>query len=629
MKKDVLFRYIFGLIRSEVLVIILLLVLSPGFVNAATVSWNGGPGNWSDASKWSTGLVPQIGEHVIINALQSSVTLDQSTHTINSILIGINDSLIINSNTTLSIEGVEDPSNSVHSAIEIHGVLLNHGNISISSFIGGDGISIFFGGKFCHLGSAVISFIDDGSAIRNIGILDITGYLNISDITIGHGILNVNNVMVNYGALISISNTSGMVSPNIFSKGIYNGGANTKFTNHGKIVIDQVMDSYGIDNFGSFDNFDTISISQCENGIAQSNHFQNYPGGIILIDRCDIGMKCGYGEMYNQGEITINQCTTKFIITTGGRLINDHLITLTQGAARGIENQDTIINTGAIYISKLSAIHNHGLTNNHADAYFLNNGLLQVADVETGHGLDLNYGHFHNEYIGIVKVSGIQSGLPLDVSLGVLFDNQGTLDISLSTVTDIDGNEYETVTIDNQQWMAENLRTAHYRNGTPIPEIMDESMWMNTISGAFCWYLNDYSHELDYGKLYNWYAVNDANGLCPTGWHVPDENEWTTLADALGGEVVAGGKMKETGLDHWLTPNAGATNESDFTGRGGGFRSDLTGYFANKKSTGYWWTSTSVNTTKATQQVLNYSNAYLGSSATDKNLGYSIRCVRD
>jgi uncharacterized protein (TIGR02145 family) len=133
---------------------------------------------------------------------------------------------------------------------------------------------------------------------------------------------------------------------------------------------------------------------------------------------------------------------------------------------------------------------------------------------------------------------------------------------------DIDGNYYTTVKIGTQVWIAENLRTTKYSNGTPIPYIEDNKTWSGLTlgvvkTGAYCWYNNDSAkYKNIYGALYNWYAIIDSNGLCPDDWHVPTDGEWAILENYLGGNSVAGGKMKETGLEHWISPNKDATNES-------------------------------------------------------------------
>lgn len=190
------------------------------------------------------------------------------------------------------------------------------------------------------------------------------------------------------------------------------------------------------------------------------------------------------------------------------------------------------------------------------------------------------------------------------------------------TVTDIDGNVYKTVTIGTQVWMAENLKTTKYRNGDPIPNITDNTAWKKLNSGALCNFNNDANIGDKYGKLYNWYAVDDSRNIAPAGWHVPTDAEWTTLIDYLGGEKVAGGKLKEIGITHWNTPNTGATNETGFTALPGSYRSN-DGRFDDIGISGMWWT-----TDYALFRFMDYdSNAV--DSDKELMLGLSVRCVKN
>ena len=199
-------------------------------------------------------------------------------------------------------------------------------------------------------------------------------------------------------------------------------------------------------------------------------------------------------------------------------------------------------------------------------------------------------------------------------------------------VTDIDGNQYLTVTIGTQTWMRENLRTTRYRNGDPIPEVLLNSDWAALASGAWSWYAHDPEKDMPYGKLYNWYAVNDGRGLCPTGWHEPTDAEWTILTTYLGGEGVAGGRMKttgtiEAGTGYWSDPNTSATNESGFTGLPGGNR-NFNGPFFSLGLFGNWWSSTESGA-NAWYRYLFYLNDDVYRFNFDKRLGFSVRCLRD
>jgi len=203
-----------------------------------------------------------------------------------------------------------------------------------------------------------------------------------------------------------------------------------------------------------------------------------------------------------------------------------------------------------------------------------------------------------------------------------------------STVKDIDNNVYNVVTIGYQCWTKENLKVSRYRNGDVIPVIINDRIWESQTSGMRCWYANDsISFEEPYGNLYNWYAVDDARGLCPAGWHVPSDVEWTTLTDYLGGHTFAGGKMKSTGTSLWNGPNAGATNETLFTGHPGGSRYSR-GNFVDYRNHAFFFSSTGYG--RDAWFILLYAS-YASSgrtftwdgSVSFKSFGGSVRCLRD
>ena len=198
-------------------------------------------------------------------------------------------------------------------------------------------------------------------------------------------------------------------------------------------------------------------------------------------------------------------------------------------------------------------------------------------------------------------------------------------------ITDVEGNLYKTVYIGTQQWMAENLKVSKYSDGTTIPNIFDNTQWQNNTTGAWAYYNNDVANNAKYGKLYNWYAVspttNGNKNVCPTGWHVPTDAEWTILTDYLGGPSVAGGKMKEVGTTSWNSPNTDATNTSLFSALPGGYCDDFGNYYF-VGFTGYWWSSTGNNTGDAWFRLL-YDSAGDVSRNYGKNYGLSVRCLRD
>ena len=199
-------------------------------------------------------------------------------------------------------------------------------------------------------------------------------------------------------------------------------------------------------------------------------------------------------------------------------------------------------------------------------------------------------------------------------------------------ITDIEGNSYKTVYIGTQKWMGENLKTSKYNDGTTIPNITDNTQWQNNTTGAWAYYNNDAANNVKYGKLYNWYAVskttNGNKNVCPTGWHVPTDAEWTVLTDYLGGKNVAGGKLKEVGTTNWNSPNTEANNVSLFTGLPGGYRFFL-GSYGGIGNVGHWWSSSEGNTNNAWDRTLYGLNGSAGRGYDGKEYGFSVRCLRD
>ena len=197
-----------------------------------------------------------------------------------------------------------------------------------------------------------------------------------------------------------------------------------------------------------------------------------------------------------------------------------------------------------------------------------------------------------------------------------------------TTVIDVDGNVYQTVIIGTQEWLAENLKTTKFKNGTSIPLVTSNVEWSNLSTPAYCWYNNNQTtYGNTYGALYNWQTVATGN-LCPTGWHVPTDAEWTKLTDYLGGLNVAGGKLKETGTAHWHEPNNGATNESGFTALPGGLRYDNGDFFSIEYG-GNWWSSTQYSATNAWDRSVDFSVPAAGRFDDPNKWGLSIRCLKD
>jgi uncharacterized protein (TIGR02145 family) len=224
-------------------------------------------------------------------------------------------------------------------------------------------------------------------------------------------------------------------------------------------------------------------------------------------------------------------------------------------------------------------------------------------------------------------------------------DTSGITDLQTQTVKDIDGNVYNTVTIGTQVWMKENLKATKYNDGTAIQNIKVDSTWASLTTGAYCDYLNTPTYSATYGRLYNWYVIDNnaatkasSNGgkkVCPAGWHVPTDKEWAALKTYLGGDSLAGGKLKETGSAHWVDPNWGATNESGFTALPGGGRYYY-GAFSRLWDYGCWWSTTEFfltpnekNAELAFFSNITYADVKMNRENGLKNNGFSVRCLKN
>jgi uncharacterized protein (TIGR02145 family) len=194
------------------------------------------------------------------------------------------------------------------------------------------------------------------------------------------------------------------------------------------------------------------------------------------------------------------------------------------------------------------------------------------------------------------------------------------------TVTDIDGNTYKAVTIGTQVWMAENLRVGRYKNGTSIPLVTDNTAWSNLTTPGYCWYNDDEpAYKANYGALYNGFVVMTGN-LCPSGWHVPTDQEWSTLVTYLGG---SGGKLKETGTKHWESPNTEATNETGFTALPGGSRW-WDGTFNSIGIEGNWWSARENYETGILGWRIDYNRGDIHYWINlNAKTGFSVRCLKD
>jgi uncharacterized protein (TIGR02145 family) len=231
--------------------------------------------------------------------------------------------------------------------------------------------------------------------------------------------------------------------------------------------------------------------------------------------------------------------------------------------------------------------------------------------------------------------------IPLFIAIGVtsIFLNSCTKEDNPNTnkseqgLTDGDGNTYDSIVIGNQVWMKQNLKTTKYNDGSVIENVPDTAVWADALTGAFCNYENEDTLDDVYGKLYNWYAVNTGK-LCPNGWHVATSNDWNVLADYLGGAEIASDKLRETGDEHWVSPNTGATDEVDFTALPGGIRFSDGVYFLGNID-GNWWTSTkdtscpgNLNKYGVVKTMIS-GQPQIISTAYSYRCGLSVRCIKN
>lgn len=192
-------------------------------------------------------------------------------------------------------------------------------------------------------------------------------------------------------------------------------------------------------------------------------------------------------------------------------------------------------------------------------------------------------------------------------------------------VKDIDGNMYTTVEIGTQTWMVQNLKVTKYKNGDPIPTLDNDALtWGSLTSGAFS---NYYNNSLSNGLLYNWYAVNDSRGLAPEGWHIPSEAEWTILFNFLGGEAIAGSKLKERGTAHWCAPNDDATNSTGFTALPTDWRLDI-GFGTGCEDSSFW-SSDEDDDQHAHNIFLFNGTGEISRVINQKYVGWGVRCIKD
>jgi uncharacterized protein (TIGR02145 family) len=204
----------------------------------------------------------------------------------------------------------------------------------------------------------------------------------------------------------------------------------------------------------------------------------------------------------------------------------------------------------------------------------------------------------------------------------------GNLEVFTTKIADADGNIYNTILLKDKIWMAENLETSTFNDGTSIPLVSDNAAWMTLSSPGFCYYNNDeITNNATYGALYNWYAVSSGK-LCPSDWHIPSDEEWTDFTNFLAGESIAGGRLKEAGTAHWSGPNMGATDDKGFTALPGGSR-DKNGIYSQLGLDGNWWSSSEYNASDSWSRNMNYNSISIIKYHLSKSTGVSVRCIKN
>ncbi len=341
------------------------------------------------------------------------------------------------------------------------------------------------------------------------------------------------------------------------------------------------------------------------NPMTDNSILQIYPpeAGKAVIMVCDMTGKLvaqiqSYLENYLQ-EFRLSGIRRGFyLIIVKGNTYNYSEKLLCHGKADGIISIDKIINNQEVIEKKSKMVFNGGQT------------IIEMA-------------YTSGDRLKFTGISGIYSTVVTDIPA-----SDTTITFNFIACTDGDNNNYPIVEIGTQVWMAENLKTTKFNNGLEILNEEDNVAWNNLKTPAYCWYNNSEStYKTTYGALYNWYTVNTGN-LCPTGWHVPSDDEWTAFTTYLGGTGVASGKLKELGTAHWNLPNTGATNETGYTALPGGGRVSG-GTFDGLNVSSYLWSTTATNETNAWCRILNCTCSCVASFDDIKSYGFSVRCLKD
>jgi uncharacterized protein (TIGR02145 family) len=428
-------------------------------------------------------------------------------------------------------------------------------------------------------------------------------------------------------------------------------------------TIDSI--TYTINNSGQLATISTLSISNISSNSANSGGNITNNGGTSVTQR---------GVVWS----TSPNPTTANNLTSDGNGIGNFTSALiglnanttyyvrayaTNSAGTAYGNELSFTTTSLI--GSLSSLNCSGSTNNGVlTAGIVASGVSSIIPYSGGNG-----GAFIAQSINSTGVTGLIASIPagilangngsLTFTITGLPSGTGTANFSINiggqnctlsrsvtggggivtnpgTGVIFDGYNYSSFVLGNgQEWMAENLRTTTYANGDPIPNEIDDNQWSTVITGVWGHYNNDSQYENPYGKLYNGYAVADTRNVCPTGWHVPSDAEWSTFINYLdpnadGGNNfnTSGGKMKSTGTQYWQSPNTGATNESGFSGLPGADRY-INGPSGNIGYNGSWWSSTVVPPVYANVYGVDFNTGTVYKNNYNKMHGRSIRCIKD
>ena len=348
-------------------------------------------------------------------------------------------------------------------------------------------------------------------------------------------------------------------------------------------LIDGTFNDVGINGYW-WSSYDYNSINAWDRYISNnnSNTYRNYN-----YNQDGFSIRCLSGDFATVSTFNVSVISEHTAIS-GGNIISDGGLQVT---SRGV---------------CWSTSHNPTYANNHTSD---NSGIGNFTSNLTG--LTKNTTYYIRAYA--TNIAGISYGNEISFT-------------TLYPIYDIDSNGYDTVHINTQVWLKENLKVTHYNNGNAIPNVTDASTWMGLATGAYCNYNNDTNYVSTYGRLYNFYSVVDSRNLCPTGWYTPSANDWATLTNYLGGDSIAGNKLKETGTAHWAGTNTDATNEVGFTALPSGLR-NADGTFDNISQTTVWWSSTSVYLNAIYKGVVYYDGSTAGYITNTKQGGFSVRCI--